>query len=1032
MSLDTPRMEQELVAQAAWVRALARSLVRDDAVAEDLAQDACLAALRQPSRRPESMRNWLAGVVKRLAWKHHRDGRGPRPAIENHEIAPVAGDPDLLERLERLELHGMLVEELRAIREPLRTTLLQRYFEGLSAAQIAERTGTPAPSVRWRLQQGLEELRTRLDARFGGKRDTWMSALAFALPAKWAVLGGSGIAIGEGVLMTTLMKVSIGAAVLAIAMLLARPFLTTDEGPEPPVLAKAEAAPLAQPEGEPKTELASGPDAQDPSRTALGSSERSTAADEVPEGPRVVARIVDEQRRPIANAWLCRDERKGELAPVDAGKLARAGAEGIATLPWRDELPRYGTRFIVGAEGYATVFRDGAVEKGKGLDLGDVVLHPGGSVRGRVVDAEQHPIAGAEVVIDDDHAGGGERDVELLRNRGPSAWTERLGCLSAADGSFLVAGVPAGSTRAWAKSGNLRWAVSAPLEVPAGGMVSDVLLVVESSGSSDPELADIEGVVLGPDGKPIAKPCLYASCEGRFGSWSYRVIGGEDGHFRVQPHSRGGTIKLDVSDAGSLYPHAIVADVKPGTKDLEVRLEEAKTLVIVATDEHGPVERFRVRWGEEGWANSSIFLDEDEPHADGRASVRVPSDSFWYHVSAPGHRSAKLGPVDGRSPPATLALSLSTIPGVRGRVLAGDRPVAGAELRLCEQPLVYRSVNDGFTTLVNVSSSVETKSAEDGSFTLDLQKDGRFSILVDAAGYARAQFGPVELLAAKGLSDVEIPLDAGGTLEGRVLMPPDHSPASVIVGINRGDGKPLRQTVGQDGSFRFEHLTAGTWELQRALRSGATSTASLDYGGTPETVVLRQDFTIAVGQTTHKDLDLRDALPSVLEIELQHNSSPARAWTIAAEPKGRYTSWGPQPNVTTDSNGHARLELQFAGECKLTISPPAESASGFERRAELTLKRGQNNWTEDVQTGRIEGTIADWKPGGEWEWQVKAEAELFAQELKPDAAGRFALPLVAAGKVAVLRAKAGESRLGRETVQAFELAAGETKVLQLP
>ncbi len=60
------------------------------------------------------------------------------------------------------------MRELRALEEPYRTTVLQRFHEGLSAAEIARREGLPEGTVRWRTKQGLDRLRARLEQAYGG------------------------------------------------------------------------------------------------------------------------------------------------------------------------------------------------------------------------------------------------------------------------------------------------------------------------------------------------------------------------------------------------------------------------------------------------------------------------------------------------------------------------------------------------------------------------------------------------------------------------------------------------------------------------------------------------------------------------------------------------------------------------------------------------------------------------------------------------------------------------------------------------
>ena len=54
----------ELLGHRAWVRALARSLVADQATADDIEQQTWLAALRRPPRERATVRAWFATVVR--------------------------------------------------------------------------------------------------------------------------------------------------------------------------------------------------------------------------------------------------------------------------------------------------------------------------------------------------------------------------------------------------------------------------------------------------------------------------------------------------------------------------------------------------------------------------------------------------------------------------------------------------------------------------------------------------------------------------------------------------------------------------------------------------------------------------------------------------------------------------------------------------------------------------------------------------------------------------------------------------------
>ncbi len=1024
MNQDLPWLEEELTAHSQWVRRLARSLVHDETAAEDLVQDTWVAALSRPPADRRALRGWLGRVVRTLAWKRQRRVSTVPIAGDEGEVPEGAPESELVERL---ELHHLLAEELRAIREPLRTTLLQRYFEGLSAAQIAERTGVPAPTVRWRLQQGLAELRARLDARFGGERETWMSALAFAFPSKGTVLAGSGVAIGEGVLMSMLVKISLGVAALVAAVLLVLPMVVKKDVPSHvPALADNSVHPLEAASDAPlKPNESLVTESAGPERATVAEEARLAAATEGQ--TRVVARILDEKLRPIANAWLCPVDYTPQSSRIRRESAVRSVAGGAVALEWTGAFFEYPVRFGVGADGFAMQFPTGIVKSGETLQLGDLVLRPGGSVSGHVVDAKQHGIAGAEVAVDD-WVQAADAGIPLA-----AVWVHSPGqeggvpsARSSDDGSFLVENVSLGMTRVWARVGERPWSISPPIEIAAGSEVQDLVLVVDSGIRDDAELRDVDGVVLAPDGSPIDGAQLQVNQSGEGGAQFSSENAGSGGRFRLHPHARDVTFEVTASDPAGRYVQASIRDIKPGSDELVIRLKQPKTFVLAVRDAHGPLENFRVTWSAYELYPRPLFADEAETHANGRAVVRVLASPCYFRVAAPGHQTGKLGPIGSQRLPAELSIDLISIPGIHGRVLAGGKSVAGAKLSLYASPEPNNEVRlNGFTTRVNYSAEASATSDAEGRFMLDLQRDGTYSIFADAESYARCEHGPLPLQALTGLQDLELKLDTGGALEGHVLMPPGRSPAGVIVGINRGDARPFTRTVGPDGGFRFEHLTPGAWEIQREDQE---FTATPMYSGSiGEGIVgspLRHDFDIAVGQTTHKDLDLRDAGPCVVEIQLTNNSRIARGWSIVPHTRSKIVRVALGPPAMCDASGHARLESPDPGDCTLVVSPPPETGAMFPFEFDVTLRRGTNSWSQDIKTGAVEGTIGSWQPGENPEWRIRTENENIGHRLKPDAAGHYSLSLVPTGKLTILRAG--------ETVQTFELAAGETKALQLP
>ena len=747
----------------------------------------------------------------------------------------------------------------------------------------------------------------------------------------------------------------------------------------------------------------------------------------------IVARLLDESGRPLPGAWLGVDgARVGAHSVAEPDGHALAGADGVATLHWRGEGTLGSISFQAGAAGRATAFAHGQVKAGETLHLGDLVLRPGGAVSGVVLDPQQQPVSGADVVIANPAEAWGENDLEHQRSRGPELY-DVLQSKSGADGRFRVEGVGAGVTRAWAHGASTRWALSEPLEVPARSEVCDVRLVLEPEAQGDPTLAEIRGIVLAPDGQPVARASIGVRQHTESSSWVTNLSADAQGRFHVRPERRGAHIMLTVSDPDQRCMQARLEDVKAGERELVVQLEAAAQVLLLVSDEAGPLENFSVSWSDERGSTSAL-APATQAHAGGRLLLAAPAPSFWFVVQAPGHRPERLGPLDGRRAPAELAVRLASIPGIVGRVLDGETPVEGAELELHEQPRDAEIEVNGFASLIEPEAQAQAKTDAQGAFRIDLARDGIYAVLVDAPGRARALWGPLELQAARGARDVVIRVDSGGALEGRVLVAAGRSPAGVIVSVNRGDAHPQTQVVGPEGVFRFERLAAGYWELGKADETfSEVSSVAISSGPGMQPRELRRDVLIAVGETARKDLDLRGSGPATLEISLRHNGAAALAWSVNAHEAQRHTFTSTPPAAITDSSGHARLELDEAGAWTLIVRPPPELASPYEFRTELTLHAGANEWSHEVHSARLEGLVASWAPGTGARLQLTPQGapQRESIQLPPDASGRFLLPLIESGAWTVLRLN-GDQSAAWEKIAEFTLVDGESKTLSLP
>lgn len=150
-----------LLAHRAWVRAVARALSQGDADADDLEQDAWVAAIEGPPEHEESLRGWLRGVLRRRAAMRVR-GDVRRDRRERTAARPE-GEPRAADDLvAAAESHARVAQAVVSLPEPFRTAVLLRFFEGLPPREVAARTGVPVETARSRIKRALVLLREAL------------------------------------------------------------------------------------------------------------------------------------------------------------------------------------------------------------------------------------------------------------------------------------------------------------------------------------------------------------------------------------------------------------------------------------------------------------------------------------------------------------------------------------------------------------------------------------------------------------------------------------------------------------------------------------------------------------------------------------------------------------------------------------------------------------------------------------------------------------------------------------------------------
>ena len=387
---SSPRIPTaELLAQAGWMRSLARALVLDPSRADDVVQEAWLAALARPPADRRNLRGWLARVLRNAALqidRHEGRRRERERRVARRESSAVGSSVD-----ERVELHRSLVDAVRSLGEPYRTTILLRYFEGLDAEEIAAREGIQGTLVRTRLARGLEKLRARLDGEHDGDRRAWCLALC---PLGGALADGPTVAPGSLLGPATM---AAGVAALLGGLIFTAFALRSGVSKDPDsasltVTGEVEVIALSS---ERRTARNDDRPVRIPlDATAGGHGASSPLEERLREGKwtRLVGRVFDfESGSAIAGAELHVEPAYHE----GAEPLARSDEEG------RFELQSAGpsdVRLVVLAEGYAGLRRVLDLETARSAAI-DLPLIRGASIEGRITDRGGRPVEGATVSI---------------------------------------------------------------------------------------------------------------------------------------------------------------------------------------------------------------------------------------------------------------------------------------------------------------------------------------------------------------------------------------------------------------------------------------------------------------------------------------------------------------------------------------------------------------------------------------------------------------------------------------------------------
>lgn len=846
MRVPTMPTPEALLEHAGFIRSLARTLVADDATADDVVQQTYLAALENPPRHASNLRSWLGKVARNFAFRARRTETRVKRREEHAPPREPAPSPE--EVAARLEVQRQVVEAVMALDEPYRSTVVLRYFDDCPPEEIARRMGVPKETVRTRLRRAAARMRDRLDDAHGGDRKAWVVVLlplaglgtreASAAAAVSTKAAAGRAAITGGLLMSSKAFWTVAAAVLVAAVLFV--WKSGQADPVDPHVVRAKSA-----------------EAQAGGAPATPAGEAATGNDETERVQAFVLKavVVDPDGQPLPGA-LARMKNTNAIADADGRLVLRGIGQAVQIVevthpgfvkarkridPLRDEeheiklvpgaplsavvldkqgqpIAGVGVRaHTVQIEGVAGMFRsiqtnplsDGVTGKSGGVDLGTA---PSGTVELRIDEKGYAPvnlrigITGTDRVMREIRLErGGTLTGTVSDGHGrpvPDATVfiedyQHRGAKTDAQGRFTLSHVGAGPQAVFAKRKGFGvgyfgtekgWGEPVEVTVRDGDTLRGIDIVMPPGVMAKGRVIDQA------TGKPLAG--VMASVHVPAPPYALvNVKTDENGRFEAGPFTLVPNRYAQASFVIAGYRINMLRK-KPDGAWIDFGDIEAKPGGTIAgrvlDPQRRPISRVRV------WllpSKNPVAVDA-EGHF--RTGTIPPGKGYRLQAEAPGFRSPQVVAATGDE---DVELVLRETLSIRGRVITPDgKPRVGVHVV---------AFPDGATRAV-----ASDYSGDDGRFEIKELPTGRYRVAVRRAGKVLTD---AQTETGKDV-DLVLPIE-GGILKGRVVTATGEPIRSFSAKFIRyrflvPNGFRGQDYTSDDGSFVHEVDRAGTWGVE--------------------------------------------------------------------------------------------------------------------------------------------------------------------------------------------------------------------------
>jgi len=606
---------------------------------------------------------------------------------------------------------------------------------------------------------------------------------------------------------------------------------------------------------------------------------------------------------------------------------------------------------------------------------------------GRVQDEENNPVESALVAL-------GTNGVPNLYVGDQPAWmSEGAAARTAPDGTFALA-VPADQSTTGAgdtpdtllvlkqgyAAGRLEW-------VRTQGLAERPLLIILSRG------IEMRGRITASDGSPVSDVSVAIAEDGPISGVSFPVHlllaaykgagwtqSDADGRFVARVHP---TVHHLAFRKSSYAPKVVRGYAAADSEGLEVHLNPAAEVrgQVVRSDGSGvPDVRLSVKQQAEFASSTSAMTGSDggfllEDLSPGRyqllatkegtgiqetRSVEVPSPDVRIVLGPTGTIRGHVGDAKSHHP-------------VPRFMLAGEPALQGAET-----PLAAREISDA-----------------GGAFGISDIRAGELTLTVRAEGYVVKRLETTTVPRGSEAPDLEISLEAGATIRGRVTTKEGEALSDVIVVVTSDDNEGASVESDESGEYELRGMPPGTTKLEFQRHGFLTARKTFT---SPDTT--------RVNATLSRGLSLRGVVLSngvgVAGANVQASSSVVDA---------QYQS------ATTDQRGRFRIDGLVPGRHSITASAEEKGEATLED-VDVEKVGSLRLVLEQPPTAVLSGTVTGIPEGDDFVMgMVAAEGENGRSVHSPvEATGAFRMEKAPAGRVrisATLNSLSGATRASR-------------------